>query len=456
MASSASSEAIVRDASSLQVTGQDPCTDSAEMGPSGKNPTDAVHPMAEAVTEDGTAARAARMAVGATRCSEAEGGDAPTSKNALRKLRRQKWLQDAKDRRRALRADAKRRKKSLKREAAASRVGEPAEKHAEDAGLSVRVCVDCEFEELQEESEIYSLVQQLMYAYGDANRLNRQRDKASGTRRRWKSGWRSKPESTVNHSEATQCCHDSHESSADPALSSGGTCSLPGFAEGEEPAPFQPDGGRVPQSDSAPTAGACSAEESVASVDDGVPPSRPAVNLCMTGVGPKIRDALKRVQCNGRWKCEVCEAPFQQKFAEECAAGQAVYLTADADEELQLLEPDTVYIVGGIVDRNRYKGLTLKRSQERGIRAAKLPISTRLGRKLEGSKILTVNQASLHKQTTRASTLQTGWVVSVLIAFAELGDWTAALNKVLPPRKRAEIDSRKDNSALEENILLSG
>lgn len=32
-----------------------------------------------------------------------------------------------------------------------------------------------------------------------------------------------------------------------------------------------------------------------------------------------------------------------------------IYLTADADEELSELMPDETYIIGGIVDRNRYK-----------------------------------------------------------------------------------------------------
>ena len=32
-----------------------------------------------------------------------------------------------------------------------------------------------------------------------------------------------------------------------------------------------------------------------------------------------------------------------------------VYLSADSEEELTTLSEDEVYIVGGIVDRNRYK-----------------------------------------------------------------------------------------------------
>lgn len=39
----------------------------------------------------------------------------------------------------------------------------------------------------------------------------------------------------------------------------------------------------------------------------------------------------------------------------KCAKESVVYLTADSDETLSELKPDETYIIGGIVDRNRYK-----------------------------------------------------------------------------------------------------
>lgn len=38
-----------------------------------------------------------------------------------------------------------------------------------------------------------------------------------------------------------------------------------------------------------------------------------------------------------------------------CHKDAVVYLTADSEEELSELKPDETYIIGGIVDRNRYK-----------------------------------------------------------------------------------------------------
>ena len=48
-----------------------------------------------------------------------------------------------------------------------------------------------------------------------------------------------------------------------------------------------------------------------------------------------------------------------------------VYLTADSEVELQDLNPQDVYIIGGIVDRNRFKGLTAKKAKENGLRTAR-------------------------------------------------------------------------------------
>ena len=67
-----------------------------------------------------------------------------------------------------------------------------------------------------------------------------------------------------------------------------------------------------------------------------------------------------------------------------------VYLTADSENTISELDPSDVYIIGGIVDRNRYPLLTLKRANEQGIRHAKLPIGDHV--KLNTSAVLTVNQ----------------------------------------------------------------
>jgi len=107
--------------------------------------------------------------------------------------------------------------------------------------------------------------------------------------------------------------------------------------------------------------------------------------------------------------------PFLDVFAERRSS--LVYLTADSPVELTELSPDDVYVVGGIVDRNRHKRLTLSAAEAAGIRHARLPLAQHVT--LAGSAVLTVNQ-----------------VLELLLAQLELKDWHAACDRVVPKRKR--------------------
>ena len=66
-----------------------------------------------------------------------------------------------------------------------------------------------------------------------------------------------------------------------------------------------------------------------------------------------------------------------------------VYLTADSENCISELEPSKAYIIGGIVDRNRYKNLTFDKAVKDGIQHAKLPIGDHV--QLKTSTVLTVN-----------------------------------------------------------------
>lgn len=51
-----------------------------------------------------------------------------------------------------------------------------------------------------------------------------------------------------------------------------------------------------------------------------------------------------------------------------------MYLTADSENLIEVLDSEMTYIVGGIVDHNRYKLLTYKKAMEQGIKHGRLPI----------------------------------------------------------------------------------
>ena len=62
---------------------------------------------------------------------------------------------------------------------------------------------------------------------------------------------------------------------------------------------------------------------------------------------------------------------------------------ADAADELSELDPKCAYIIGGLVDRNRYKGLCKTKAEAGGIRTARLPIGNYV--KLLAAPVMTVN-----------------------------------------------------------------
>ena len=79
--------------------------------------------------------------------------------------------------------------------------------------------------------------------------------------------------------------------------------------------------------------------------------------------------------------------PYEALYADR--KSDLVYLTADSPNVLETLEDDNIYIIGALVDKNRYKGLCQKKADEQGIRTAQLPIREHM--RLTTRRVLTVN-----------------------------------------------------------------
>ena len=115
-----------------------------------------------------------------------------------------------------------------------------------------------------------------------------------------------------------------------------------------------------------------------------------------------------------------------------------VYLTSDSPHTLDRLSPNTSYIIGGIVDKNRHKGICYKRACERGIQTAKLPIGEYMT--MQSRTVLTVNQ-----------------VMEIMLKWLETGDWGEAFLRVIPKRKEAKLRVRGESSADDlKNDLTEG
>ena len=101
-----------------------------------------------------------------------------------------------------------------------------------------------------------------------------------------------------------------------------------------------------------------------------------------------------------------------------------VYLTADSPNTIEELDESKVYIIGGIVDRNRYKNLTLDKAIAQGISHAKLPILEHV--KLNTSTVLTINQ-----------------IFEMMVEQYHLKNWKETFEKVIPERKFQGFDEKK-------------
>eukprot|EP00904_Undaria_pinnatifida_P009979 jgi/Undpi1/6110/HiC_scaffold_20.g08595.m1 len=112
---------------------------------------------------------------------------------------------------------------------------------------------------------------------------------------------------------------------------------------------------------------------------------------------------------------------------------QVVYLSPDAEEPLEEVLTSEVYVVGGIVDRNIDKGLTLAAAKGGGARAVRLPFDEHLPEVSPGDQVLTVCAC-----------------VGVLMSVHAGEDWRQALEKSVPKRSLASVVQRARGGALRE------
>jgi len=151
------------------------------------------------------------------------------------------------------------------------------------------------------------------------------------------------------------------------------------------------------------------------------------VKFVMTGLKPDTETSkiLARVSGSDAWAWYRDERGFEERYADRLH--DVVYLTADSPNVLTELVPNEVYIVGGIVDHNRLKGLTYRIAKEKGVRTARLPLPEALS---GGTRnVLTIVN-----------------MLELLVAKQDTPDWGAALLKSLPERWRWE-EKREDTTS---------
>jgi tRNA (guanine9-N1)-methyltransferase len=102
------------------------------------------------------------------------------------------------------------------------------------------------------------------------------------------------------------------------------------------------------------------------------------------------------------------------------AQAETIYLSADSDYTLTELKPFSTYIIGGLVDKNREKGICASRAAAAGVKTARLPIGDYLA--MASRKVLTTNH-----------------VHEIMLKWLECGDWGEAFMSVIPKRKGGQL-----------------
>ncbi len=152
------------------------------------------------------------------------------------------------------------------------------------------------------------------------------------------------------------------------------------------------------------------------------------VRVTVTSLGfDKTLDHLKKVDGFEQWtnrEFHHTEKDLVDTYPDKT---KLVYLTSDSETVLESVENDKIYIIGGIVDRNRLKRAAINRAEAWGIATAKLPISDHLH--MLSTKVLTCNH-----------------VFDILLKWNECEkDWKKALLAVLPHRKEATLKTSKES-----------
>ena len=162
--------------------------------------------------------------------------------------------------------------------------------------------------------------------------------------------------------------------------------------------------------------------------------------VILYGVGKQIKEGLEKSNYENWIGIEVYfkeDFPTFDKFIEQILykddkrpmddiKKNIFYLTADSENNIENIDNNATYIIGGIVDRNKYKGLTFNKAKELGINHGKFPIGEYL--KLQSSQVLTTNH-TFH----------------ILNEFSIKHDWKDAFVSIIPKRKQEEKEESEED-----------
>ncbi|CDF33817.1 unnamed protein product [Chondrus crispus] len=148
------------------------------------------------------------------------------------------------------------------------------------------------------------------------------------------------------------------------------------------------------------------------------------LSMSIAGIDDVIKPVLSfSAQGWETWPVKLSENSLLETHEKE----KMVYLTHDAEDVLQTMDPDAIYVVGGIVDRNRLRCATMDKATRLGIKTARLNLDRNISLQ-HGTPVLTVNHC-----------------VEILVNAANGMSWRDAYLKVLPVRKGISTAKSSDH-----------
>ncbi|TKR82191.1 hypothetical protein L596_015953 [Steinernema carpocapsae] len=147
------------------------------------------------------------------------------------------------------------------------------------------------------------------------------------------------------------------------------------------------------------------------------------------------REHFDKSETTKNWDVNITEKGLKEALPDH----KIVYLTADSDNVVTELDESCVYVIGGLIDHNAHKGLTLRLAEENGFEHARLPLSEHVT--LQTRKVLTINH-----------------VFEILLHYTWSKDWRQAFLSVIPERKgiAANDGEKKDVEAKEDRAEDEG
>merc|ERR1712179_619948 len=153
-------------------------------------------------------------------------------------------------------------------------------------------------------------------------------------------------------------------------------------------------------------------------------------HLIFTGLIPGSKSHVTFCQKNegfSNYQVSMTDRKLMDYFSSEEDKTNLVYLSPDAEQTLQCLDENKIYVLGGLVDDSVKKNTTVEFSKKHGIQTGKLPIAEHMARRRTKSE-------EKGKTPSFKQILSLNQVFDILMKYFETQDWGKALSVGVPQR----------------------